>query len=235
MKKLICITLSLLILSGCTSTMQDSQTETTTAETTAAVADSSEESEFTRDDFVLFCRGSQEKEAVIWLGMTKEYVEEYTQKYPEYYQGFNDIEYETENEIEDNKKTENTIDYISLISYIGSSEYIETSKGIRTSGLDNVSSTPNSTADEVIKAYGLNPENENIYIGNSNEDNYTIAIYFNIDENNNVTRITVPRDTDNSSLEAVNADFFIKFMITQNEVSGLQMYRKSRTSVKEEE
>ena len=67
MKKILCIVLSLLSLSGCTSSPQIS-TETTTAEVTSSVTSDEKESQYTRDDFVLFCNseGSEENEAIIF-------------------------------------------------------------------------------------------------------------------------------------------------------------------------
>lgn len=230
MKKLVCIFLSLAVLSGCANVSpEDVSTETTTAQISEEVSSTSQ---FSRDDFVLFCKDTEEKEPLIWLGMTKDYVTTFQSQYPEYYQGFNTIEYTTSQEIEDGKETGNLVDYVSLVSYTGINGFVETQKGIRTSGLYNLEE--NSTAEEVIKAYNLDSENENIYIGNPSGDNYTIAIYFNIDENNNVTRIKVPKDADNSSVDTINADYFIKFAITQNHVSSLQLYRKSRTAIRED-
>ena len=84
----------------------------------------------------------------------------------------------------------------------------------------------NSTADDVIEAYGLDPENESIYIGNPEDDNYTIALYFDIDNHNNVMRIVSPSGTDLNNIDDLHADYFLKFMVTQDEVSGIQMYRK---------
>ena len=228
MKKALCLLLSLVCLSGCTASEGGSSTQTTEESTATETAENTEV-EFTQDDFVLLAYDNDTEKTypVIWLGMTKDLVDENAADYSGYFEGINDISYNLQPVWDDDgNDTGEKIEYVSLISYLGSREYLETIKGIRTSGLYGTASKPNSTADEVIEAYGLDPDNESIYIGDPEDDNYTIALYFDIDNHNNVMRIVSPSGTDLSDINTLHADYFLKFMITQNEVSGIQMYRK---------
>lgn len=228
MKKTLCLLLSLMCLCGCAASEEGNDAQTTEDGTVTEGTDSTEV-EFTQDDFVLLAHNNDTDETypVVWLGMTKDLVDTNASDYSEYFEGINDISYNLQPVWDDEgNETGEEIEYVSLISYLGSREYLETIKGIHTSGLYDTASEPNSTADDVIEAYGLNPENESIYIGNSEDDNYTIALYFDIDNHNNVMRIVSPSGTDLSNMDNIHADYFLKFMITQDEVSGIQMYRK---------
>ncbi len=227
MKKAISILLSAILLCGCTPQQDNSvQSAESATESTADNTDS-EDAEFSRDDFVLFADNNGEQDAVIWLGMERELAEESSAEFAEYFEGIDSISYNEQEETEDGKPTGRVTEYVSLVSYTGSRNYLETVKGIRTAGLYDTAAKPNSTADEVISAYKLNPENESIYIGDPEGDNYTIALYFDIDSDSNVERIISPVGADISDLNSVDgADYFLKFLITQDEVTGIQMYRK---------
>jgi hypothetical protein len=226
MKKYLCICLALFSLTACAQTEDKSDVsinlEQTEATTTEVDGESDEKPEYSRDDFLLY---SPDGEAVVYLGMIKSEAEAQEKAFPEYFSSMN-ITYNTQNVIEDDGTvSDETVDYISLIDYQGSSEYLENEKGIRV-GYDGASK-PSSTAEEVIAAYRLDPENESIYIGNPEDDMYTIALYFSIGSSNNVNRIISAKDADISDIENVSgADYFIKFMIVEDKVEGIQMYRK---------
>lgn len=229
MKKTLCLLLTLVLLCGCSTAEEGTQSESGTTTTASSDTAESSEPEFTQDDFVLFAmdNSSESTYPVVWLGMTKDMEDDNAAAYPEYFEGINDISYNLQPVWDDEgNDTGERVEYISLISYLGSRDYLETIKGIRTSGLYDTASKPNSTADEVIEAYGLDPDNESIYLGSPEDDNYTIVLYFDIDNHNNVMRIVSPSDTDLSNIEDIQADYFLKFMITDGEVSGIQMYRK---------
>jgi hypothetical protein len=224
MKKYLCICLALFSLTACAQSESGisvdlEQTEATTSEVDAK---SDEKPEYSRDDFLLY---SPDGDAVVYLGMIKSEVKANEKLFPEYFSSLN-LQYNTQNVIEDdNTISDNTVDYISLIDYQGSSEYLETEKGIRTAY--DGASKPNSTAEDVISAYKLDPENESIYIGNPDDDMYTIALYFSIGSSYNVNRIISAKNADVSDIANVNgADYFIKFMIINDEVTGIQMYRQ---------
>lgn len=237
MKKYICILLAMCFLSGCAAAgdTTGADTEPTTEAEAAAETPQEEEDEFTRDDFMLYADNEGLNRPIVWLGMRKELVDENISAYPDYFEGIDSISYDTEPEIVDGKAGEGEVEYVSLISYTGSLEYVETKKGIRTSGLYEGASKPNSTAAEVIEAYGLDPDNESIYIGDPSGDNYTVALYFNIDNNNRVKRMISSKGADISDIAGIpGADYFIKFMITSDEVTGIQMYRRKRAGTETE-
>lgn len=226
MKKLICLLMTICCLCGCNNVNQQ------TPENTEATAEQKEDITYTRDDFTLYTNTDSGKMPVVWLGMTEDYVNENKTAYREFFEGLESLSFNTQNVYENEQPTEDTVNYIGFFSYMGSREYLETQKGIRTSGFYDTASKPNSTAEEVIKAYDLKPEEESIYIGDATEDNYTIALYFDIDSENQVKRIILPEGSDISDISMVeNADYFIKFMITQNQVTGIQMYRKQKSAV----
>lgn len=236
MKKIFCILFSVLVLCGCRSSAEREIEPISEAATEISSGNESESNytvEFSRDDFVLFADKDKTKDAVIWLGMEKSYVYESMENFADYFEGIDTISYNTQAEFVDGESTDKQIEYTSLISYTGSREYLETEKGIRTAGLYDTASKPNSTAEEVINAYGLDPENEGIYIGDPTETNYTIALYFDIDNHNNVKRITSAKDSDIGDIARVSgADYFIKFMITEGQVTGIQMYRERPVDAK---
>jgi hypothetical protein len=221
----------MVMLSGCgTVNTGTDGTEPTTAQFSAElVEDSTEdnseaEDEFSQDDFVLYA----DDKPVVWLGMTKDVYEEYSQTYNEYYQGITELDYNTQNRVEDGEATDETVDFISLITYMGGRDGLKTAKDIGCVGDWDADDSSVSTAEDVISAYGLDTENEKIYIGEPTDDNYTIAVFFNIDGNNRVTRTVVPNDSDIyiNDIDEVRADYYIKFMITLDEVSGIQLYRR---------
>lgn len=226
MKKTACIILSMLALCGCGQTTQQAQTTETTTE--QAMENTVEnDSEYSRDDFVLFAEDNGEQEAVIWLGMEKGVAEENSSLFSEYYEGIDTISYNTQQELEEGQPNGNTVDYVSLISYTGSRNYLTTQKGIRTAGLYDTATKPNSNAKDVIKAYGVDIDNESVYVGDEQSDAYTIVLYFNIDNHNKVIRVKPEKGTDVSDIANVSgADYFIKFLIVQDEVTGIQLYRQ---------
>ncbi len=231
MKKIFYILMTLCFLCGCSPVNIQNDGESNTEETTKAVDTQlgEEQSEFTKDDFILYAETQNGRMPVIWLGMIRDNAAENESLYRDYFQGMDAISYNTQNVYENGEPTGETVDYIGLISYSGSREYLETRKGIRTCGFYETAAKPNSTADEVISAYELDKANESFYIGDNSSDNYAIVLYFAVDENGNVSRIKSAVDRDVSKIEKVkNADYFIKFLITENQVTGIQMFRLKR-------
>lgn len=225
MKKALFLTMAVILLSGCAQAPKDTE-NTTEITTESQTEDGGENAEYTQDDFVLYTEEDGQPVPVVWLGMVKDTVDEYTAKYPRIFEGMDNISYNNQPVIEDGKATDETVDYICLVSYTGGSDYLETQKGIKTAGLEDIDNK-NSTAEDVISAYGLDSGSEEFYIGSPDDDMYTVALYFDIDNHNNVTRLCPEKGTDISDIANVErADYFLKFIIADGKVTGIQMYRQ---------
>ncbi len=176
-----------------------------------------EEIAFTRDDLCLY---SEREEGVaypvVWIGMDKN---EYDPQ-NEYIKCFgeNDIKWR---EAVTSEKTPTQC--IKFINYSGGiRKGMETVKGIYSTGMYFNEEHPSSAGEDVIKAYGLDPEKETIYSDKADEKNYTITLYFAKDEDNKLIRLVSTEDDPiNTADEEVR--FILRFLVTDGHVSNIQM------------
>lgn len=222
MKKLIYILIMSLLLSGCSAVENTQEAEST--DTPAPT--------FSIDDLAFYSEVNDtgERTLLLWPGMTEEDMRFDDDEFNSYYSGFETIDYyepviKSEQQLSE-MTAEKAKPRVRFLSYTGGRKRISTVKDIMTTGLEPVEGSTNSTKEDVIKYYGLDPENESIYISGDNESFSTIVIYFKIDDEGNVTRVISPVGTDVDSIDKVGADAFIRFLIIEDEVRNIQMYRE---------
>lgn len=206
-----------MVMTGCNSIPNNDEDNLQTNEATSA------EVEFSQQDFCLYSESDENGDSTIiaWLGMSDEYESE--ESFINYYKGFdngNGIRY-----IEGADSSGKPLRLVDYLNYTGAGRAVMTTKGIVTYGYEYRKDDYVSSADDVIANYGLDPENENIYINYVDDENCVIALYFNIDDDKNVTRIKSSLDTDISDISSLNADYSLKFIIMNGKVCGIQMLR----------
>ena len=111
---------------------------------------------------------------------------------------------------------------IRYISYTGSRDAVVNVKGITTTGLDTDDNDKCSSADDVIKAYGIDTENEE-YIENEETltGSYTIRLNFSESSDGSIERIVTPAGDD---LGSSNGKYSIRFVIRNDHVHGISYY-----------
>lgn len=210
MKKILFIALICSFMFGCTNVERQQQAS---------------QVEFSQQDFCFYGEPDESGTSglVMWIGMSEDKIDTDNKEFNDYYLGFdggNGVQL-----TEGNDENGNVINVVNYLNYTGARKAVTTTKGIVTRGYALREGEVVSTAQDVITNYGLDVENESIYSTYNDENNYVIALYFNIDADNNVTRIVSPIGTDVSDIKTLNADYTLKFMIIDNNVCGIQMYR----------
>lgn len=116
---------------------------------------------------------------------------------------------------------------INYLYFYGNEIPVQTVKGIYTTGIDFLDEELCSDEADVIKNYGLNTDEEEIYFKTSeNSDSSFIAVYFNVDKDGNVVRVKQPKGTDISKFDAIDANAYIYFEVKNNKVVGIIMRHK---------
>ncbi len=112
---------------------------------------------------------------------------------------------------------------IRYVAYTGSRDAVINVKGITTTGLDTDDNDKCSSVDDVIKAYGIDTENEE-YIENeeTSTGSYTIRLNFSAaKDDGSVERIVTPAGGD---LGSSNGKYSIRFVIRNDHVHGISYY-----------
>ena len=112
---------------------------------------------------------------------------------------------------------------IRYVAYTGSRDAVINVKGITTTGLDIDDNDKCSSVDDVIKAYGIDTENEE-YIENeeTSTGSYTIRLNFSAaKDDGSVERIVTPAG---GGLGSSNGKYSIRFVIRNDHVHGISYY-----------
>lgn len=225
MKKLLCILMaSAFIMSGCSNTKKpDTLAEEPQEEN--KVLGTTTPGTYSTNDFALYTLDDENyiSNVVAVLGVDPDTVEYTDDKAEEASRGVtvNSSVIKTTNDA-GTLKEENLI---SSYSFDGSRIPLSTAKGIMTTGIYITDTDKNcSKAEDVIKAYKIDEQNEE-YMTNINDDgSYTIDLYFTrSDDKGSTERIISPKGTD---ISALNAGYSLRFYIMGGYVHGIsaQMY-----------
>lgn len=175
---------------------------------------------FTSEDLCLYSEQQDgEAQPIIWLGMDKSDIDEKN----EYMRCFSesDIAYEPAVN-EDGAETE----AVKYINYKGGiHKGVLTAKGIYSTGAYPDAEKPSSTAEDLIKAYGIDIENDDAVNNKIDDANYSISLYFKAEEDGSLTRI-VPSQGENIVEGDVRVEYVIRFLITDNYVTNIQLMHK---------
>ncbi len=221
MKKLLLFLMLGFVLTGCNNAQQQTETQTQDVQTEQA----EEEAEFTQQDFCFYGEPDEtgESKLVMWIGMAESKIDTSNKEFYDYYLGFDGGE--GVQLTEGNDADGNKMNVVNYLNYTGARKAVMTTKGIVTRGYELREGETVSSAQDVMEAYGVDLDNENVYSTYTDENNYVIALYFNIDTDNNVTRLVSDKNTDVSDIKQLHADYALKFLIIDNNVCGIQMYR----------
>lgn len=117
--------------------------------------------------------------------------------------------------------------YINYIYFNGNPEPVFTAKDIKTTGIDFLDEEKCSDENDILSAYEINPEEEEVYFKPSeNTSSKMLALYFKVDKDGNVERIKYPKGTDISDFEALEANAYLYYEINNSKVIGLVLKSK---------
>ncbi len=203
MKKFIFLIAAILLFTGCAADSLKTDNN--------QVADNSPEEKFTEGDFTIY---GENGVPFVNLAMDKETAEKRLESFKDDVGTF-DIKY-GEHIITYPDKDAEKEELINYISYLGPRVAVYTSKGIYTTGIYGDNDKCSTDAD-VIKAYGIDIENESYITHKTDDKNYFINLYYNNDE-----RVIMAKDTDLSSVEAQK---LIRFTIKDGVVRNIEFYQ----------
>lgn len=204
MKKFIFLLAAVFIFAGCAA---DSPKEADNAAPEALAP----EEKFTDGDFTMY---GENGVPFVSLAANKEDVEKRLESFKNEVGSF-DVKYK-EHIITYPDKDAEKEELVNYIGYFGPRVPVFTSKGISTTGLYGDAELCSSDAD-VIKAYGIDAENESYITNKTDDKNYFINIYYNGEE-----RLTFPKDAD---IQMAEAQKLIRFTINDGIVRNIEFYQ----------
>ena len=115
----------------------------------------------------------------------------------------------------------NEEELVNYFSYLGSHKPVINVKGITTTGLVK-DDDKCSTADDVIKAYGIDNDNEEYIISQGENNDYTIQLNFKDSGTEGVVDRIVTKKGDD--LSSANQRYSLRFNIINDHVHGIEGY-----------
>ena len=115
----------------------------------------------------------------------------------------------------------NEEELVNYFSYLGSHKPVINVKGITTTGIVK-DDDKCSTADDVIKAYGIDKDNEEYIISQGENNDYTIQLNFKDSGTEGVVDRIVTKKGDD--LSSANQRYSLRFNIINNHVHGIEGY-----------
>ncbi len=220
MKKLLCLfMLSVLVLSGCSKNTAGVPEDTGEE---GIVNGATNPGEYTTNDFVLFTLDDNNypSMAVAALGVDPATVEYNDEKAEEASKGVVMDSGTVPDTTELGEVIERPV--INHFSYQGGRIPLTNSKGIVTTGIATTDTDKNcSKADEIIKAYVIDDDNEEYITNKTDDQNYTIDLYFTVANNKGtVERIITPKG-ENFEEATRKAGYIMRFFIVNGYVHGI--------------
>ena len=218
MKKILVLLMMGILLTGCSINENTANTE-------------EDKPEYTIDDLAFYSEinESGNRDLLMWIGMKESDMDFTDNDFNNYYNGF-EVDYyhkEIKSESDMMQYDEVPEDRVDYLNYTGFRNSVSTVREITTTGYYPIDGKENSTPEDVIEKYNLDPETESIYTVKEDDENYTIVIYLNVDDSGKVERVVVPAGQVADSVDQVEgANAFIKFMISDNRVMNIQMYKR---------
>ncbi len=229
MKKLLCILMASLFIafaaSGCGKTEEQNTASETAEEESARVLNALAPGTYSTNDFTLYTLDDENylSETVAALGVAPDSVEPKGDSAIEAFQGITMKTGVVRTTDDSGRLSEHNV--VNYYSYDGSRVPLATVKGVVTTGIYITDTDKDcSTADEVIKAYEIDEENEEYKTNVNDDSNYTIDLYFQRSTDDGSTeRIVSSKGTD---ISALNAGYSLRFYIVNGYVHGIsaQMY-----------
>lgn len=115
----------------------------------------------------------------------------------------------------------NEEELVNYFSYLGSHKPVINVKGITTTGIVK-DDDKCSTADDVIKAYGIDKDNEEYIISQGENNDYTIQLNFKDSGTEGVVDRIVTKKGDD--LSSANQRYSLRFNIVNDHVHGIEGY-----------
>ncbi len=115
----------------------------------------------------------------------------------------------------------NEEELVNYFSYLGSHKSVINVKGITTTGIVK-DDDKCSTADDVIKAYGIDKDNEEYIISQGENNDYTIQLNFKDSGTEGVVDRIVTKKGDD--LSSANQRYSLRFNIINDHVHGIEGY-----------
>ncbi len=115
----------------------------------------------------------------------------------------------------------NEEELVNYFSYLGSHKPVVNVKGITTTGIVK-DDDKCSTADDVIKAYGIDKDNEEYIISQGENNDYTIQLNFKDSGTEGVVDRIVTKKGDD--LSSANQRYSLRFNIVNDHVHGIEGY-----------
>lgn len=249
MKKLLCVVLAGIFLTGCATSSKTSKNDDTTEITSSEVSSNSADVSqmdvtYSKDDFAFYTSPDKDGNSSVIIGLEQDedkiaFNDENIVKY------LSAMNYDVKDKVmkfaEDKVPTEHTV--VNYVRYDGGNFPVVNVKGISTTGVYGEGNEYCSTAEDVLVAYDINRKQQEEYITNKQDDkNYVIQLYFRktevpLEQTEIVTdekgqrvqqlvykynRIIVEKGKD--LLNVPEANYSMKFIIRDGYVKGIDLY-----------